>query len=620
MGENIKIVGKIGQFTQTRTDEPKLDMTIGLWHQTIPNGSWDVGTYDVLLNGTNNNGLGFKSYANDYVNYVKNIIEIGKSKGINQGEFYFLVGDPSKDPFKYLSTNPFGSNNRPIINQYLINNLAEAGVKKFGLIVGDPGTAWNWKSKKYPNNKIIKDKTQINGLTINQDVYIEKVFKLILELNDELEENYKTNNIDKNKRLYIQNIGFDNESFGKIYERQGVDNNGNCPKGGNKIITPSNIINYLWDNYFTKDKEWYIKDHQWGFTGQSPPLIATCKADLNNKSPIPNSSRDYAFIEYYNVFGDASAIRTFDHPCFIPRNEPLWVSDVNSYYNNGRDARGDPGPINPTNASDNGQFNSYYGLNTPLRRLKAIYPRYKPDDLVVSGKTEIFANIYKGNKPTIFEIITGNNINTMEYPLTKYNDITEITGSVNYNTYIKNIYGIMNQYKQSISNNSITPKTEYGNWRQLAVDYNKMDQNTPYKDVSDNTRWMLSIENYSSAFGTINKEGVKQLNSNNIITKFNKEYIDISSDNSSIALKYGSINPFELVNNYYNLYHIQNSSGTFEAFGGWELDQMMDLMIYSYNTALDTKSKKVVKNFMLYEFNFAKIKHCDPNYADERIN
>ena len=29
---------------------------------------------------------------------------------------------------------------------------------------------------------------------------------------------------------------------------------------------------------------------------------------------------------------------------------------------------------------------------------------------------------------------------------------------------------------------------------------------------------------------------------------------------------------------------------------------------------------KLVKNFMLYEFNFAKIKHCDQNYANERIN
>ena len=618
MVDNIKIVGKIGQFTQTRTDEPKLDMTIGLWHQSIP--KWDFGTYDDYLN----NKLGFQKYATDYVNYVKNIIEIGKSKGINQGEFYFLVGDPTTDPFKYLSTNPFGSNNRPIINQYLINKLAEAGVKKFGLIVGDPGTAWSWVSEKYPNNKIIKGETQINGLTINQEVYIEKLFKLISELNDELEKNYNTNNTDKNERLYIHNIGFDNESFGKIYERQGVDKNGNCPSGSEQIITPSNIINYLWDNYFTIDKEWYVKDHKWGISGQSPPLMATCKADLNNKSPIPNSSRDYAFIEYYNVFGNASAIRTFDHPCFIPQgNEPLWVSDVNSYYNNGGDATGNPGHINPTNASDNGQFNSYYGLNTPLRRLNAIYPRYDPGDLVANGKTDIFKKIYEGNKPSIFEIITGaKNISTMEYPLTKYNDITEITSSVNYNTYIENIYGIMNQYKQTISNNSITPKTDYGNWRQLAADYNKMDQNTPYKDVSDNTRWMLSIENYSSAFGTINKEGVKQLNSNNdnIITKFNKEYIDISSDNSSIALKYGSINPFELVNNYYNLYHIQNSSGTFEAFGGWELDQMMDLMIYSYNTALDTKSKKVVKNFMLYEFNFAKVGHCNPNYADKRIN
>ena len=77
MGENIKIIGKIGQFTQTRTDEPELDMTIGLWHESIPSQRWDLRSYDELLNGPSDNDKGFKSYANDYVNYVKNIIEIG---------------------------------------------------------------------------------------------------------------------------------------------------------------------------------------------------------------------------------------------------------------------------------------------------------------------------------------------------------------------------------------------------------------------------------------------------------------------------------------------------------------------------------------------------------------
>ena len=107
MVDNIKIVGKIGQFTQTRTDEPKLDMTIGLWHESIPSTSWQVGSYDELLNGPNDNGKGFKSYANDYINYVKNIIAIGKSKGMMPGEFYFHIGDPGPNNWDKSNLNNY---------------------------------------------------------------------------------------------------------------------------------------------------------------------------------------------------------------------------------------------------------------------------------------------------------------------------------------------------------------------------------------------------------------------------------------------------------------------------------------------------------------------------------
>ena len=53
----------------------------------------------------------------------------------------------------------------------------------------------------------------------------------------------------------------------------------------------------------------------------------------------------------------------------------------------------------------------------------------------------------------------------------------------------------------------------------------------------------------------------------------------MSAPSSSIGIKYKNITPFEYnkENKTYNLYNLENASGTYEAFGGWGLDEIMDL-------------------------------------------
>ena len=123
------------------------------------------------------------------------------------------------------------------------------------------------------------------------------------------------------------------------------------------------------------------------------------------------------------------------------------------------------------------------------------------------------------------------------------------------------------------------------------------------KSSGINTRWMLSIENFSSSIGTIKENGLNNIENDVYLSE---EYIDKNNAESSIAIKYGGNGePFDLKNGLYNLSRITKTSGTFEAFGGWELDETMEFM-----KTINDKNN-LVKNFMLYEFNFAKIKHCD---------
>ena len=83
----INIVGKIGNFYSIKAN--KSDLTIGLWHESIPSTSWQLGSYEELLNGPNKNELGFKSYRK--MKLIKKNCG-GKSKGIPG--IFFHIGDP----------------------------------------------------------------------------------------------------------------------------------------------------------------------------------------------------------------------------------------------------------------------------------------------------------------------------------------------------------------------------------------------------------------------------------------------------------------------------------------------------------------------------------------------
>ena len=588
MVDNIKIVGKIGQFTQTRTDEPKLDMTIGLWHESIPSTSWQIGSYDELLNGPNDNGKGFKSYANDYINYVKNIIAIGKSKGMMPGEFYFHNGDPGPNNWDKSNLNNYkycipnlpspNENEEPMINEFLIERLRQNGVKNFGLVVdmGKKKNPWSWTVDD--KLKINENTKSLNGKPFNYANYnptAEKVFILVKGLNNKLKIKYDNQQINKSERLYIQHLGFDNEGFGEVY-MSGITSNNSCKEEPNKTIVSSVVINFLWDQYMNDTSvEWNTKGkYQWGITDKSPPLDNKCKY---NSIPqiIPNTNREYAFIEFYNVPGDIDAVYMSDHPCYMPCSYP-WHGNVKKFVESNYKDPSCDGDV------DFGLINSYYGLNTPSRKNNIILER-DINKLIDDNNN---CTIYHQEKPTIIEIITGeSNIKDIKYPLTtNYRDEIDL----------ENMYTIMNK------DNNLINIVE-------SEDYKKNG-----KSSGINTRWMLSIENFSSSIGTIKENSLDKIKNDIYLSE---DYIDKTNAESSIAIKYGGNGePFELKNSMYNLSHITKTSGTFEAFGGWELDETMEFM-----KTINDKNN-LVKNFMLYEFNFAKIKHCDPNYADERIN
>ena len=236
---DIKIVGTIGNFYSIKAN--KSDLTIGLWHESIPSTSWQLGSYEELLNGPNKNELGFKSYANDYVNYVKNIIAIGKSKGMMPGEFYFHIGDPGPNNWDKSTLNNYkycipnlpspNENEEPMINEFLIERLRQNGVKNFGLVV-DMG------KKKYPWSWIVDDElkiikkntTYLNGKRfyyVNYNPTVEKVFILVKGLNNKLKIKYEQK-INKSERLYIQHLSLIMRDL-EVYKSD-ITSNNNCIK------------------------------------------------------------------------------------------------------------------------------------------------------------------------------------------------------------------------------------------------------------------------------------------------------------------------------------------------------------------------------------------------------
>ena len=80
----------------------------------------------------------------------------------------------------------------------------------------------------------------------------------------------------------------------------------------------------------------------------------------------------------------------------------------------------------------------------------------------------------------------------------------------------------------------------------------------------------------------------------------------MTSPESSIALKYRNQDPFNRDgrDGDFLLTQPHNASGSFEAFGGWELDEILDLVVYL------NEQNPLLRNFMLYEFAFAKVKQA----------
>lgn len=442
--------------------------TIGLWHETVPTGSWDVNTIQSYLSGTGATaGLGFESYATDYVNYVSNLKRLAAADGrnIDLGTVYFAIGDPGNEDwttnnvYKYAIPSAEGIS-VPLINEYVIIELAEAGVEEFGFVVGDlPTTAWSWTPENYTPTA-----TQ-PGVNPN----IEKLFVLISMLNTKLQEHYAAEAVlsgDAVNELYISHLGFDNEGFGKIYISPTED----C----HDPMSPGTVVNQLWDEYL-KDK-WSIDSYQWGITGASPPVNDNEKCN-GTVVERPTSVRDFAYVELYNVPGDADSVLAFDHPGFWVCSSP-WTGD---------------GTQSECNVGDQyANYNIYYGLDTPSRRLEA--NSKLPWDITSPDYKQ---NIYSHPEPSLSDIMAKPDVITPEI----YYD----------NVFNRSSDGYPDGYVTGLSTSDL------------------------YKDIPQSVMWMMSIENLSSSYGAI-KEGAVLPTS--APYHLDQSEIDVSLPDSSISLKY----------------------------------------------------------------------------------
>ncbi|MDO7687765.1 MAG: fibronectin type III domain-containing protein [Pirellulales bacterium] len=539
-----------GAFVETQTieliaAEDHAPKTIGLWHETVPTGSWDVNTIQSYLSGTGATaGLGFESYATDYVNYVSNLKRLAAADGrnIDLGTVYFAIGDPGNEDwttnnvYKYAIPSAEGIA-IPLINEHVIIKLAEAGVKEFGFVVGDlPTTAWSWTPENYTPTA-----TQ-PGVNPN----IEKLFVLISMLNTKLQEHYAAEAVlsgDAVNELYISHLGFDNEGFGKIY----ISPTGDC----HDPMSPGTVVNQLWDEYL-KDK-WGIDSYQWGITGASPPVNGNEKCN-GTVVERPTSARDFAYVELYNVPGDADSVLAFDHPGFWVCSSP-WTGD------------GTQSECNVGNQYAN--YNIYYGLDTPSRRLEA--NSKLPWDITSPDYKQ---NIYSHPEPSLSDIMAKPDVITPEI----YYD----------NVFNRSSDGYPDGYVTGLSTSDL------------------------YKDIPQSVMWMMSIENLSSSYGAI-KEGAVLPTS--APYHLDQSEIDVSLPDSSISLKYKNKAPFNIDTSNggdgpYLLNQPLTTSGTFEALGGWEMDQFIDMAVHMSN-----QPNSLIQNFMIYEFAFVKNRQLAPNYS-----
>jgi hypothetical protein len=502
-------------------------------------------TIQSYLSGTGATaGLGFESYATDYVNYVSNLKRLAAADGrnIDLGTVYFAIGDPGNEDwttnnvYKYAIPSAEGIA-IPLINEHVIIKLAEAGVKEFGFVVGDlPTTAWSWTPENYTPTA-----TQ-PGVNPN----IEKLFVLISMLNTKLQEHYAAEAVlsgDAVNELYISHLGFDNEGFGKIY----ISPTGDC----HDPMSPGTVVNQLWDEYL-KGK-WDIDSYQWGITGASPPVNGNEKCN-GTVVERPTSARDFAYVELYNVPGDADSVLAFDHPGFWVCSSP-WTGD------------GTQSECNVGNQYAN--YNIYYGLDTPSRRLEA--NSKLPWDITSPDYKQ---NIYSHPEPSLSDIMAKPDVITPEI----YYD----------NVFNRSSDGYPDGYVTGLSTSDL------------------------YKDIPQSVMWMMSIENLSSSYGAI-KEGAVLPTS--APYHLDQSEVDVSLPDSSISLKYKNKAPFNIDTSNggdgpYLLNQPLTTSGTFEALGGWEMDQLIDMAVH-----MSSQPNSLIQNFMIYEFAFVKNRQLEPNYS-----
>ena len=90
------------------SDEPTSTLTLGLWHESIPSGTWQVSNLEAYLNdpGIYPN-TGFADYAKDYVQYVVNLKSAVEAKGLSLGTVYFALGDPGNPDWGAALNNAY---------------------------------------------------------------------------------------------------------------------------------------------------------------------------------------------------------------------------------------------------------------------------------------------------------------------------------------------------------------------------------------------------------------------------------------------------------------------------------------------------------------------------------
>ncbi len=547
--------------------------TIGLWHETTPSGTWGgVTNYQDFFDGMKGNP-GFKAYAADYVGFIQNLQSAAQSHGFGLGPIYFQGGDPgpnswdhtitSNNAFKFLSPTPGKNGERPMINQYVVEPLAKLGVRQFGLVVslnswdGSQWAApWGWApSASDPNPPA--------GLPPTVNPSATALFKLLYELNQELQSSYKSKGTPSSEQLYITLLGFDNEGFNIVPPPN------TCSTPGGSAGSSSGLAaNSLWNAYVKGAGFSSASIPQWGITGQSPPFEDFC--DPQGKTPVSGSNRQFAFVEYYNVPGESDPVLTFDHPGFVPCSTP-WNGDGSK-----------EGQL--CLSSNEPYYQIAYGIVTPSFSSAPVKGLERPIPIPVN-LSDLYTGLNTGNEwSAIWNGITQSEVWQR----------TPDNGALN-QTFIEAAYSMLNAPTNGAPSGNLTTLSQ-------SSLYCTGSCNTGTGTPLEGTQWMLSIENFSSSYRTVKSPSSTP-----------SEYIPVSevdtqSPFSSVALKYGPNDPFDVTadKTQYILSHPTTVSGTYEAFGGWGVDNLAALMKYM------SQQNPLLNSFMIYEYAFVQLNDTKP--------